>query len=75
MDYEYTEEDYKELEDALKKTEMVCYGRPDQFQYYQNELSKTIARFLLKPYLHPKIEKEAEDNKVFVKFFENKDEK
>jgi len=52
--YGYTEQEFKALEEALEKTNLVCYGRPDQFQYYQNELSKTIANFLLKPYWRSK---------------------
>ena len=50
MKYEYTENDYKELQEALDRSNMVSFGRPDQFQYYQNELSKHIAAFLLTPY-------------------------
>ena len=53
--YKYSDEDYEELETALSRSEMISFGRPDQFQYYQNELSKCIARFLLKPYLAEKI--------------------
>ncbi len=50
MSYRYTDSDYQELEAALIRAESVAYGRPDQFQYYQNELNKEIAHFLLRPY-------------------------
>jgi len=50
-EYVYTDKDFQDLQEALDKSNMICYGRPDQFQYYQNELSKNIARFLLLPYL------------------------
>lgn len=57
MEYQYTDEDYKSLEDALVQSELICNGRPDIYQYYQNQLNKSIARFILKPYF----EKEKQD--------------
>lgn len=45
---EYTINDYQELEAALMRSECVC--SPDRYQFLQNELSKHIAYFLLKPY-------------------------
>lgn len=47
-DFKYSGEDYTELLEALSGCERIC--RPDEFQYYHNELSKVIAYFLLKPY-------------------------
>jgi hypothetical protein len=38
--FEYTERDYQELEAALMRSDSISYGRPDQYQFYQNELSK-----------------------------------
>ena len=49
--FHHTEQDYYELEAALMRSENIVLGRPDQYQYYQNQLSKHIASFLLKPYL------------------------
>jgi hypothetical protein len=46
----YSEEEFDQLATALRNTEMISCGRPDMFQYYQNELTKHVARFLLKPY-------------------------
>jgi hypothetical protein len=61
--FEYTENDYQELEAALMRSNAVSYGRPDQYQYYQNELSKHIASFLLRPYRMKKMEeKKNQDN-------------
>jgi hypothetical protein len=58
--YQYTKEDYEALKMALLKSNAINYGRPDQFQYYQNELSKAVAIFLLKPYIESM--KETEDD-------------
>lgn len=60
MDYEYTISDFKELEAALMRSGSVSHGSPDRYQYYQNELSKHIANFLLKPYQTRKLEKKEE---------------
>ena len=49
-DFQYTDNDYDELDAALNRSNAISHGRPDQYQYYQNELSKYIAHFLLKPY-------------------------
>lgn len=46
----FNEEEYKTLNEALARTEAVSLGRPDMFQYFQNELSKTIARLILAPF-------------------------
>lgn len=48
--YTYTEKDYQDLQEALDNSNRVSCGRPDQYQYYQNELSKAIANFLLLPF-------------------------
>ncbi len=48
--YEYTDSDYQELDAALKRASSVSCGAPDRYQFHQNELSKHIAYFLLKPY-------------------------
>jgi hypothetical protein len=61
-EYKYTDEDYKELEKAHMNSNLICYGRPDQFQYYQNELSQAIATFIMKPYQY-KNQKKEEENK------------
>jgi hypothetical protein len=52
--YEYSEEDYQKLKEALHKAQSIAYGRPDIFQYYQNELSHHIANFLLKGHYQEK---------------------
>jgi hypothetical protein len=54
-------EDFQDLHEALLNCERICNGRPDIYQYYQNELSKTLARFILKPYFT--YIKEKEDGK------------
>ena len=54
-EFKYKDEDYDRLQEAFTKTNQICYGRPDQFQFYQNELSKAIAYFLLLPYYHQKL--------------------
>jgi len=41
---------YKKLLENYKKSNLVMYGRPDMFQYHQNELNQSIAEFLLQPY-------------------------
>lgn len=48
---EYSPENYKILMETFARAETGANTRPDAFQYLQNELSKTIARFLLAPYL------------------------
>jgi len=53
-EYKYTDEDYIELEKAYDSANMICNGRPDQFQYHQNQLSYSVAIFLLKPYWYKK---------------------
>ena len=58
MNEEYTEEAYQELEAALIRSQSMAFGRPDQYQFYQNELSQHIASFLLYPYRMRKINKE-----------------
>jgi hypothetical protein len=61
MANDYTDNDYDELEAALFRSQAIKYGSPDQYQYYQNELSKHIATFLLKPYLKSKIKLKIKD--------------
>lgn len=61
MEDAYTDADYQELEASLMRSDQICYGRPDQFQYYQNELSKALAHFLLKPYRMRLLEKPDEE--------------
>lgn len=53
----YTDSEYQELEKTLDNSNFICNRRPDQFQYYQNELTKEIAKFLLKPYWRAKLSK------------------
>lgn len=59
--FNYSECDYDELEAALMRAESVSHGRPDQYQYYQNELSRHLAYFLLKPYKMSKLKKDDSD--------------
>lgn len=51
--YEYSEFEYEELQDALDKAERYTPG-VSNYQYQQNQLNKEIARFLLKPYINKK---------------------
>lgn len=44
----FNKEDYQKLEQAYLNTEFISNGAPDRYQYFQNELSKTIAGLLLK---------------------------
>jgi hypothetical protein len=53
-----TEQQYQQLAEALARAEGVQFGRPDMFQYFQNELSKAVARFVLAPYLQQLQEKQ-----------------
>jgi len=53
---------YQQLFDAYKKSQMIAYGSPDQFQYHQNQLCRTMAEFLLTPFINHL--KEAEKNKA-----------
>lgn len=48
-DYVYSDEDYQSLHESLNDALRIC--RPDEYQYYQNELTMNMAKFLLKPYL------------------------
>lgn len=50
--YNFTLEDYEPLYKALNQANLVCNGAPDRYQFYQNELTKAIAEFLLKPYYY-----------------------
>ena len=64
-EFVYTASDFQELEASLMRSESIGFGRPDQFQYYQNELTKDIATFLLRPYRKRRMEqrkKEIVDN-------------
>lgn len=54
-EFKYCDADYDRLQDMLNKSNQIAYGRPDQFQFYQNELSKAVAYFLLLPYYHKKL--------------------
>ncbi len=57
--YVYAEKDYEALQEALYRSNDVRYARPDQFQYYQNQLSQSIANFLLIPYWESQNEKQS----------------
>lgn len=50
--YNFTIEDYKPLMEAFQDSRTVANGAPDRYQFYQNELTKSIAEFLLKPYYY-----------------------
>jgi len=56
MNEEYSRGDYQDLEAALIRSESAEHGAPDRYQFYQNELSKNIAYFLLKPYRTKKLD-------------------
>ena len=53
--YVYTTGEYQELEATLLRAECVC--SPDRYQFLQNELSKEIASFLLRPYRIQQVKK------------------
>jgi|GEM_PF-2768016 hypothetical protein len=57
MENDYSINDYQELEAALSRAEMISHGAPDRYQYFQNELSKHIAYFLLLPYRKQKLKR------------------
>lgn len=61
---EFTPEQYAQLAEALARAESVQFGRPDMFQYFQNELSKIVARLVLSPYLKQLEEKKNEQAPV-----------
>lgn len=42
---------YEELKHFYQKTMEVRFGRPDEFQYHQNNLCQKLAEFLLNPYM------------------------
>ncbi len=41
---------YCNLLNKYKKSNLVCFGRPDNFQFHQNELNQSIAEYLLQPF-------------------------
>ncbi len=41
---------YEELFDFYKKSRLIAYCSPDQFQYRQNELLQKLAEFILLPF-------------------------
>lgn len=41
---------YKNLEEVYNAARSVRHGRPDLFQFHQNELCHAIAQFILCPY-------------------------
>ncbi len=49
MDKERIKE-YEELFDIYKKSRLISYGSPDQYQYRQNELLQKLAEFILLPF-------------------------
>jgi len=49
-EFNYSSDDYQKLEEFLLRAESISFGSPDQYQFHQNELSKCLAYFLLKPY-------------------------
>lgn len=58
-------ENIKKLEISLKNSQQICNGRPDIYQYYQNELTQEIAKFLIKSYYQIKEnDKNSLDNKA-----------
>lgn len=54
----YTNEDYEELQKIAIAAVSIC--PPDVYQKRQNDLSKGLAEFLLKPYLR-RLEEEKKD--------------
>ena len=61
FDYTFTEDDFLDLKHAYILSTAVSFGSPDQYQFHQNNLSKAIANFLLKPYEKNLQEKEDEE--------------
>jgi hypothetical protein len=53
---------YRNLIDKYRKSNMVSYGRPDNFQFHQNELSQAIAELLLQPIVLKVFQCEEEGN-------------
>ncbi len=51
---------YEDLFESYKKSQMVSYGSPDQYQYRQNKLLQKLSEVILFPYLIEKEKKEAE---------------
>ena len=41
---------YRELFEKYKKATMISFGSPDQYQFHQNELAKSLAEFILLPF-------------------------
>ena len=54
---EYSDNSYQVLEAALLRAESAAHRSPDQYQYYQNELTKHMACFLLLRYKQKKMMK------------------
>lgn len=42
--------DYQDLDNLHTESNLVCNGRPDIYQFHQNQLCQKIAEFILKPY-------------------------
>lgn len=47
---------FEKLYDHYKKSNMLCFGSPDQFQYRQNQLLPSLVELILYPYLKEKNE-------------------
>ncbi len=47
---DYELDNLKQLFDVYKKSQMISYGTPDQYQYRQNELIQKIAEIMLIPF-------------------------
>ena len=50
MEKEALEQYYDNFIDAFKKSGMISYGSPDQFQYRQNCLLQAMAEFMIAKY-------------------------
>lgn len=52
------DKDYQDLMESLRQANSIANGRPDHFQYQQNQLLRDVVNFLLKPYLERKLNEE-----------------
>lgn len=48
----------EDLNELYKRSVIVAYGSPDQYQFHQNELSKGLAIFLLQDFWEKESQKD-----------------
>lgn len=51
----------EQLDDLYKKSNLIAYGRPDQYQMHQNNLARGVAAFLLQDFWKNQIKEKEED--------------